>query len=471
MKLYNTLSRSVEDFKPMDPKRVTMYACGFTVYDYTHIGHMRKYVMDDTLRRTLTYLGLEVQHVQNVTDVGHLSSDEDAGDDKMEKGAKKYGQTVWEIAKHYEKYFYDTMDALGVLRPHTISRATDNIDAMIDLIKRLEQKGYTYQSDEAVYFDISKFAEYGKLSGQKLEDKKQAVRDEVQTDAGKKHPADFALWFFTRGRFANHAMHWDSPWGDGFPGWHIECSAMSMKYLGETIDIHSGGIDHIPVHHENEIAQSEAATGKTFARHWFHNAFLTVDGVKMSKSLENFYTIDDVKKRHIEPRAMRLLFFNTHYRQTSNFTWEAATAAQASYEKLVQQVLVLRAQSARAELSPEKLEQIEKFQNDFRAAIANDLNMSAAMAIVWSMIKSNIPSPDKLDLLYEFDEVLGLDLRNVKDLVTDAIPPEIEQLAQKRHAAKAAKDWGQADALRTQIESAGYTITDAGQTFTLIKKP
>ncbi len=471
MKLYNTLTRSIEEFAPTDPHRVTMYACGFTVYDYAHIGHMRKYVMDDVLRRALMYLGYGVQHVQNVTDVGHLASDGDEGDDKMEKGAKKAGKTVWEVAKYFEEYFYDTMGELGVLLPNIICRATDNIDAMIDMIRVLEQKGFTYQSDEAIYFDISEFSTYGALSGQKIEDKKQAVREEVNIDPGKRHPADFALWFFRSGRFADHAMHWESPWGDGFPGWHIECSAMSRKYLGDQIDIHTGGIDHIPVHHENEIAQSEAASGRSpFVKYWFHNAFLMVDGVKMSKSLENFYTIDDVRKQGLEPRAMRLLFYTTHYRQTMNFTWDAARAAQTSFNKLIEQVRVLRTQSARNELSEDKLVQVNTFQQEFQDAIGNDLNMSAALSVLWKALKSNIPSPDKLDLLYQFDEVLGLGLRGVQDMPTVDAAEHVVELAKKRQAAKQLKDWDSADAFRAEIEQEGYVVVDTPAGYELAKK-
>lgn len=469
MKLYNTRTRSVEEFQPLQGKVVGIYACGFTVYDYAHIGHMRRYIMDDVLRRTLESLGYAVTYVQNVTDVGHLSSDGDEGEDKMEKGAKKYGKTVWEVAKFYEKKYLAAMDTLGIRRPDVLCRATEHIADMIALIKRLEDGGHTYETSEAVYFDTTTFSTYGNLGGQKLEDKQQAVREEVNVDPGKKHPADFALWFKCVGRFADHAMHWESPWGVGFPGWHIECSAMAMKYLGESFDIHTGGIDHIPVHHENEIAQSEAATGKRFVNMWVHHAFLMVDGTKMSKSLGNIYTIDDVREHHINPYAMRLLFLQSHYRQTMNFTWDSAQAAQNSYEKLQEQVRALRAQTSRAELSPEKLAQLESFQKDFQDALQNDLNTPQAVAAVWSMLKSNIPSPDKLDQLMEWNQILGLGLEAVEAPKNESVPKEVVALATERMEAKNAGDFARADALRNQIETAGFRIADTSGSYTLTK--
>lgn len=470
MNLYNTLTKKVEPLTPLSEGKIGMYACGFTVYDYAHIGHMRRYIMDDVLRRALEAQGLEVTYVQNVTDVGHLSSDGDEGEDKMEKGARKYGKTVWDLAKYYEEQYDETMRALGVAKPTILCRATEHIQSMIALIARLEAGGHTYQTDEAVYFDTATFAHYGRLGGQKLEDKKQAARDDVNVDQGKKHAIDFALWFKRVGRFADHSMHWESPWGSGFPGWHIECSAMAMQYLGDTLDIHSGGIDHIPVHHENEIAQSEAATGQPFVRLWIHHAFLMVDGVKMSKSLNNFYTIDDVRKQGIDPYAMRLLFLQTHYRQTMNFTWGAARAANTSYLKLQEQVRALRQQTSRVELSPEKLEQIEAFQSDFTAALENDLNTPQAVAAMWKMIKSNIPSPDKLDLLMEWDKILGLGLTTIKSNTQDAIPDEIVQLAEMRQTAKANKNFTASDMHRDKILAGGYDIIDTPSGYKITKK-
>lgn len=458
MKLYNTLTRSTEDLTPLNPPTVRLYTCGPTVYDFTHIGHMRTYVNNDVLKRALTYLGYKVNHVMNITDVGHLTGDTDEGEDKLEKGAKKSGKTVWEVAQFYTDNFFETMQAMNVLTATTTCKATDHIEDMLQLVKQLEQKGCTYETDEAIYFDISKFPNYGKLSGQKLEDKIQKAREEVNVDPNKKHPADFALWFKCVGRFKDHEMQWDSPWGKGFPGWHIECSAMSMKYLGETMDIHTGGIDHIPVHHENEIAQSEAATSKPFVKIWFHNAFLLVDGVKMSKSLNNFYTISDVREKGIDPLALRLLFLQTNYRQEMNFTWDAVLAAQTALKKLQEQVLVLRNQTQRQALSEEKLQQVDEFRQQFRSALEQDLQMPQAVAVVWTMLKSNIPSEDKLDLLYTFDDVLGLRLREVASV---EIPPSVQNLMTQRDLAKQNKDFVLSDTLRKQIEEQGYIIEDS----------
>ena len=321
MKLYNTLSRKIEEFESINPLHVSMYICGPTVYWSTHICHMSKYVGDDILRRVLTYNGYNVKEVMNVTDVGHLTSDADEGEDKMEKGATREGLSVWDIAKKYEKEFIDTMDALNVIRPNILCHATENIPEQIALIKKLEEKGYVYQTAAAVYFDVSKFPDYFRLSGQKLEEKVTGARNEVVVDPQKKHPYDFALWMKCVGRFKNHIMRWESPWGEGFPGWHIECSAMSMKFLGEQFDIHTGGIDHIGVHHPAEIAQSEAATGKKpFVKYWVHRVHIMVDGKKMSKSLGNFYELKDVTKRGFEPLAIRYLFLTGHYRKAMNFT-------------------------------------------------------------------------------------------------------------------------------------------------------
>src|SRR3989344_797670 len=319
LKLYNTLTKQEEEFKPINSSKVGMYTCGPTVYDYTHIGHLRKYIGDDILRRLLEVNGYEVKHIQNVTDVGHLTSDADEGDDKLEKGAKEKNMTVWELAKFFEDYFYKSLSEVNILRPHVVARATEHIGEQIKLIQKLEENGFIYQTDEAIYFDVSKFPGYTKLSGQKLEDKNVGSRAEVRVDSQKKNPQDFTLWFFTVGHFASHEMRWPSPWGEGFPGWHIECSAISMEFLGNTLDIHTGGVDHIPVHHTNEIAQSQGATGEQFVRFWVHHNFLQVDGEKMSKSKKNFYTVEDIKKKGFDPMALRYLMLTAHYRDKINF--------------------------------------------------------------------------------------------------------------------------------------------------------
>ncbi len=464
MKLHNSLTKQTEDFHPIAPPKVGLYTCGMTVYDYAHIGHGRKYVMDDILRRTLTANGYEVTHVQNVTDVGHLASDGDEGEDKMEKGAAKAQKTVWEVAEFFTKNFYDTMDQLGILRPTVICKATDHIPEQISLIQKLFANGHAYDTPEAVYFDVETFPAYGELLGQSLSEKQQAVREEVQTGSMKKHPADFVLWFKRVGRFADHIMHWSSPWGDGFPGWHIECSAMSMKYLGDQFDIHTGGEDHLPVHHPNEIAQSEGATNKhPFVKVWMHYSHLLVDGRKMSKSLGNFYTIDDVKAKEIDPLALRYFYLTAHYSKHMNFTWEALEASQSALTKLQEIVASLihtESTDQRTTLSPEKMEKIQVFGNRFMEAMNNDLNTPQALAVVWEMVKSNIPESDKRDLLYTFDEILGFGLIHITEKKREDIPEEVISLLTKREEARKNKQFDEADNLRKQIESAGYDVFD-----------
>ena len=404
----------------------------------------------------------------NITDVGHLSGDDDSGEDKLEKGAKKHGKTVWDVAKYYADKFFETTDALNIERP-TVVKATDHIRQMIDLIKKLEEKGYSYETKEAVYFDVTKFADYGKLSGQKLEDKKQAVREEVNIDPNKKHPADFALWFKRVGRFADHTMHWESPWGDGFPGWHIECSAMSMDALKTAkIDIHSGGIDHIPVHHENEIAQSEAATGKKpFVKYWVHHAFLQVNNEKMSKSKENFYTLKDLQEKNIDPLAIRYLFLQTHYKQEMNFTWEAAEAAQEALARLKKHVISFR-ESSDKEKNPQL---VNKYYYDFQTAIENDLNTAQALGVMWEVMKSELNANEKLNLIYTFDKIFGFGFKNISsDYFTKTIPEEILNLANERVKARSVKNFEKSDALRKRIEQKGYTIEDVSTGYKIGKK-
>ncbi len=451
MKLYNTLTRNVESFEPIHPPKVSLYTCGMTVYDFAHIGHGRKYVGDDILRRTLGRFGYDVTHVQNVTDVGHLVSDGDEGEDKMEKGAKKSGKTVWEVAQDYTKHFYNTMDALNILRPTIICKATEHIREQIALVAKLIEKGFAYDTAEAVYFDVAKFPDYGKLLGQSLDEKKTAVREEVKTGQYKKNPVDFALWFKRVGRFADHAMHWDSPWGDGFPGWHIECSAMSMKYLGETIDIHTGGIDHIPVHHPNEIAQSEAATGKPFVRYWVHYAFLMVDGKKMSKSLGNYHTIEDVLEKGVDPMALRYFYLTAHYRKSLNFTWEGLHAAGQALSELRARMTAAVGSIA----SP----QARRFQQAFDDALASDFNTPQALAVVWEVAKSTLEDGEKVALLSDFDTVLGLEL-GIGSHTQEVIPAQVQALVDSREALRKAKKFAQADSARAQIEALGFVLED-----------
>lgn len=447
--LYNTKSRSLEEFKPIKEGFVSMYACGPTVYDFTHIGHMRKYIGDDILRRTLTYLGYDVKHVMNITDVGHLTNDSDEGDDKFEGKAKAEGKSVWDIAEFYTKYFDNTMRAVNVLPPNIEPKATDHIDDMKRLIEELISKDFAYETDEAIYFNILKYPHYGELSGQKLNDKEVGARNEVVTDPAKKNPADFALWFKRVGKFADHQMYWPSPkgiQGDGFPGWHIECSAMSMRYLGETIDIHTGGIDHIPVHHENEIAQSECATGHDFVHYWVHHEFLNVDGEKMSKSKNNFYTLDDIKSRDIDPIAMRLMAMGTSYRKPLNFTWESLEGADALLKKIKQF-------ASRKETVGKIL---EDYNNQFTEALCDDLNTAKALSIVWGMLgDEKLIRADRFATLIHFDEVLGLNLANTPAFF---ISDEAKKLLEKMNEAREEKDYKTSDEIRNELESLGYKV-------------
>lgn len=470
MKLYNSLTRQKEEFKPLaslaviapqlsnplKEKQAGIYTCGPTVYGYTHIGHLKKYIGDDILKRILEYNGYKINHVMNITDVGHLVSDEDAGEDKMEKGARESGKTVWEVAKFFEDYFWKSLKEVNVQKPNITPRATEHITEQIELIKKLEEKGFTYKTAQAIYFDVNKFKDYTKLSGQKLEEKIVGAREDTFVDNDKKHPYDFVLWFFVTGRFENHTMRWASPWGEGFPGWHIECSAMSMKYLGETFDIHTGGIDHIPVHHPNEIAQSEAATGKPFVRFWVHHDWLLINNEKMSKSKKNFYTIDDVKNKGFNPLSFRYLCLNAHYRSKLNFTWQGLEAAQNALNNLYSEYLNLIAESHGSLASVNN-----KYKQQFLDAINNDLNTPQALAVMWEMIKDeNLLAGEKKNLLLKFDKIFGLGLTDLKPV---EIPENIKKLAEQREQLRQEKKWDEADEIRKEIENFGYAIEDTEQ--------
>lgn len=463
LKLYNTLTRKKEIFKPLKDKKVGLYTCGPTVYNYAHIGNLKKYIGDDVLKRVLIYNGYKVTHVMNITDVGHLVSDNDGGEDKIEKGAKEQGKTAWELARFFEDYFWKSLKEVGVLMPDVAPRATEHIKEQIKLIEKLEKRGFTYKTQQAVYFDVGKFPNYTKLTGQKLEDKKIGAREETVVDKDKKNPYDFALWFFATGRFKNHTMRWPSPWGEGFPGWHLECSAMSMKYLGDTFDIHTGGIDHLTVHHPNEIAQSEAATGKQFVRFWIHHDFLLVDGEKMSKSKKNFYTIEDIKTRKLNPLAFRYFCLNSHYRSKLNFTWQGLEAAQNALNNLYEDYRNIFSDTTKKKLVGKG----ETYRRQFIDAINDDLNPPQALAIMWEAIKDeSLLANDKKQLLLDFDKVFGLGLSKIKRL---EIPAEIKKLAAQREKLRREKKWQEADEIRKKIEGLGYKIEDASEK-TNIKK-
>jgi cysteinyl-tRNA synthetase len=459
LNLYNTKTKSIEPFTPLREGVVTMYACGPTVYDYTHIGHMRKYIGDDILRRSLSYLDYDVKHVMNITDVGHLTNDSDEGDDKFEGKAAQEGKSVWAIAELYTNYFHESMRAVNVLPPNIAeAKATAHIPEQVALIETLMEKGFAYETDQAIYFDVSKYPQYGELSGQKLSDKIVGAREEVSSDPQKRNVADFALWFKCVGKFKDHAMHWPSPkgiQGDGFPGWHIECSAMSMHYLGETIDIHTGGIDHIPVHHENEIAQSECATGQDFVRFWVHHAFLNVDGEKMSKSKHNFYTISDIEGNNINPFSMRLLCMGTSYRKPLNFTWEALESAHMQLKRL-QSFSSLKETTGTI---------LESYKNQFVSALSDDINTAKALAVVWEMLGDEKESrADRYATLLSFDEVLGLDLASVPAF---SISGKAQTLLEKMNLARAEKDYATSDMIRDELATLGYNVEQTASGTTL----
>lgn len=448
LRLYNTLTHKIEEFRPMHSPKVGMYSCGPTVYDYQHIGHMRRYVGDDILVRVLKENGYEVKHVMNITDVGHLVSDSDTGEDKMEKGAKKFGMSVWDIAKKFEKQFFDSMHLLNIRKPDVVIHATEAIEDQIALIEILEEKGFTYRTTDGIYFDTSKFPDYFKLSRQNPDELKAGARVEMME--GKKHPTDFALWKFSPSG-EKRQMQWKSPWGTGFPGWHIECSAMSMKELGPKLDIHTGGIDHIAIHHTNEIVQSEAASGKKFVNYWVHHNFLHVDSKKMSKSIGNIYTVEDIQKQGIDPLALRYLYLQTHYRQEMNFTFDSLKAARQALDRLRREFAALGAPSDGGAWEYEK---------QFEDAINDDLNMPKALAILWELLKSNVSSSEKAKSIIKFDTIFGLQLQNIKVAPIEEVPQEVTKIVKEREELRKQKSYHIADQLRNKVKKMGYEIID-----------
>lgn len=468
MKLYNTLSRSIEEIDFPKDKELGLYTCGPTVYDYTHIGHLRKYTMDDVLVKALRRAGYKVKHVQNITDVGHLSDDGDSGEDKLEKGAKKYGESVLNIAKRFENYFWHSMDLMGVAKPEVSCRATDHIKEQLEMVKTLEKKGFTYIIEgDGVYFDTSKLDDYGKLARLNIEELKAGAGAHSSTISGKKNITDFALWKFER-EGENRAMVWESPWHKrSFPGWHIECSAMSMEYLGDQFEIHTGGIDHIPVHHTNEIAQAEASSGKKpFVKIWVHHNFLQIEGEKMSKSLNNFFTIDDIVEKGYSPEALRLLFLTSHYRSEMNFTWSNLAGSQKAWNKLSKVVEDLKREvEDKRDLSILKLDsvQAQSYQKMFYQDINNDLNTSHALTWLWLVVKdNNLQSGEKLMLLLDFDSVLGLGLDKIPLVKKNKqeVPQQILDLLDQRDKVRENKQWDKSDQLRDKIKELGYKVID-----------
>ena len=459
LKIYNTLSRSKEVFVPVRPGRVGIYTCGPTVYNYAHIGNLRTYIFMDILRRVFAFNGYKVKSVMNITDVGHLLSDADDGDDKMSMAAAEQKKTPEEIAEFYSAAFFRDIARLNVRRPDVTPKATEHIGDMIKIVQALLDKGYAYETDDGIYFDISKFPDYGKLSGANLEEQLAGARVDINT--GKRHPADFALW---KKAAPNHIMKWPSPWGMGYPGWHIECTAMSNKYLGDVFDIHTGGIDHVPIHHENEIAQAEAWLGKKAVNYWMHSEFMLVDGGKMSKSLGNTYTVDDLAAKGYTPMEFRYMCLNVQYRQKLNFTWEAMAAAKTAYERL--SALLYRHKTAPA---PENRPEIEKYLGEFHEAINDDLNVPMAMGVLWKMLR--LPAgKDVYDAALVMDKVFALDFDKVTspDHTAEA-PPEIREMAEKRCEVRRNKNWAESDRLRDEIAAKGYKVLDTADGYRLEK--
>ena len=449
---YNTLTRKKEEFHSIDENRVRMYSCGPTVYSYAHIGNFRTYIFMDTLRRVLKYNGYELKHVMNITDVGHLESDADEGEDKMEKAARKEKKDPYEIANFYTEIFLKDMGKLNIDKPEIITKATENISQMIEYVKEIIKNGYAYETSKGIYFDISKLDKYPILSNLDVEKQKAGAR--VEIDPEKRNPQDFALWIKAP---ENHLMKWDSPWGPSYPGWHIECSAMGQKYLGEQFDIHTGGIDLIPTHHENEIAQSKGKCGKIPANYWMHGEYLLINGGKMSKSLGNVYLVKDIKEKGYDPLVYKLFSYSCHYRNKLNFTWEGIDAASKSLERLRNSYQInLKGTDELAVEDKKKLAQIEE---NFHKAINDDLNMPLAMSFVWEAARFEKKNSEVAKLLAKFDTVLGIKIDEV-NTEKEEIPQEILDLVEQRKTARENKDWTKSDELRDLIFQKGYSVKD-----------
>jgi len=451
------MTREKEEFKPIEPPNVGIYSCGPTVYDYAHIGNLRAYLFTDILKRVLIYNNYKVKHVINITDVGHLTSDGDTGEDKIEKSAKLKSQSAWDIAKFYEEAFKSDIAKLNILEPTFWPKATDFIPEQIDLIKQLEKKGMTYKTSDGIYFDTSKFKDYGKLARLNLEGQEEGARVDVNHE--KKNPTDFVMWKFSPAD-EKRQMEWESPWGVGFPGWHIECSAMSMKYFGETMDIHTGGIDHVPVHHCNEIAQSESATGKKFVNYWMHNDYLLVEEGKMSKSKGNLITMQTLEDEGIEPIIYRFYSLSAHYRSKQNFSFAIIKNEKKNWQRFKQKFLDLGQNDGQADSA--YLEKFEEYIND-------DLNMPRAFSVVYDILKSEISDFNKRATILKMDEVFGLGLKDLKSAEIDEVPEEIKSLAQERSDARNNKRFDKSDEIRQTLKKMGWDVEDLPDGYKLKK--
>ena len=450
---YNTLTRQKDKFIPIDKNEVRIYSCGPTVYKDATIGNMRTNIFQDVLRRVLKYNGYKIKHVMNITDVGHLVSDGDEGEDKMIKSAKEEHKTPLEIAEHYTKLFFQDLKDLNIETPEIICKATDHIPEMLEYVKKLMENGYAYETSTAIYFDISKLDKYPILSNLDIEEQKAGAR--VNVDPEKRNPYDFALWIKAP---ENHLMKWDSPWGPSYPGWHIECSAMGQKYLGEQFDIHTGGIDLVPTHHENEIAQSKGACGKIPANYWLHGEYLLINGGKMSKSLGNVYLIKDIKDRGYDPIVYKLLCYSCSYRIKLNFTWEGMEATSKSLERLRNGYKIHK--EGKEKLDEQDRKRLEEIEHNFHEAINDDMNMPLAMSYVWEAVRYNKKSSEVADLLLKFDTVLGLKIDKEPEQEEVEIPKEILDLMEQRKQARQEKNWAESDRLRDLIKEKGYEVKD-----------
>ncbi len=451
MKLYNTLTKTVEEFVPIKAGEVKMYCCGPTVYSYAHLGNFRSYLFEDLLRRVLEYNGYTVHQIMNITDVGHLTSDEDFGEDKVEKEALKVDMTVWDLVETITSRFLEDMKILNIELPEKLPRATEHIKDQIKFIEKLEKKGFCYRISDGIYFDVSKFTNYGKLSGQNLKDKKAGARVEINDE--KKHPFDFALWKFSP-EGQHRQMEWKSPWSEkGFPGWHIECSAMSLKYFGEHFDIHCGGVDHLTIHHENEIAQNEAMVGRKTVNYWIHGEYMMIDGKRMGKSNRNAYLVQDLKNRAIDPLAFRYFNLGTHYRIQLNFTWKGIEAAATALKRLkIQIATIIKKIKSSGEIDRD-------YQKRFNKAVSNDLNSAKGLSLLWEVLKSDMNDADKLVTVLDFDKVLGLKLDKIEDDKID-IDDVAKQLLAMRENARREKDFAESDRLRDELKKRGYLVKD-----------
>ncbi len=466
LKLFNTLTRSKEEFIPVIPGKVGMYSCGPTVYNYQHIGNFRTFFFEDILLRVLRYNGFDVKYVMNITDVGHLVSDQDEGEDKMEKSAKQLGKSVWELSEYYTGVFFRDRDLLNIIPPDIYTKATDYIKEQIDMVKCLEEKGFTYKTSDGIYFDTSLLKDYGKLAKLDIEGLKEGAR--IEYSAEKKNITDFALWKFSPEN-EKRQMEWESPWGTGFPGWHIECSAMSKAILGKHFDIHCGGVDHIPIHHTNEIAQSEACNGEKFVNYWLHGEFLDMGNEKMSKSTGKFITLQTLTDKGYSPHDYRFFLLTAHYRRKQKFTFDALDAAKNGFNNLKSRVLNMK--SAEGELRDVSAQIISDYKKSFTEKINDDLNMPEAMAVLWEAVKdSSLNDVEKLHILYDFDKVFGLGLESLNLNDGDSeIPEEIKKLAEDRTKAKSEKDFKKADEIRELVKQKGYDISDSKDGFTIKK--